>query len=498
MKFKTRILFALLLGMAATHANAQLSCDSNYVNLNNTGTAIVVDPNGVDDTVNLQCAFDEATARGITSVQLVEGSFWVSQLYVYEFRGTFEGRSRNKTFLEFLEGTVDCSGQNINGMHSAALKFVMGDPRIRNMAMGTDWERGGLCMGGGIPFFLVHFTSGLAVDECSNDVIQAVFDRVTIYEDFGLAPSFLYAVGARPEALNLANECKHRLLGTLKVNRSQFFDVHNGIWTEMAASAQVDVNFNEIVPFGIALNVNNAGQSATILKNDFYLKEIADENAPNGVSWEPWGITLFDSPGAPADNRIAVENNTFFIEAGLTDLSDGSAVLGVFVGLVTGEVSLNMSFRGNDFQMFGPPVIEDQATNSPAERSQDSPIPFFFDARAINIQGGANGSFAGNTFAGYGAGIFIFNTDVTAKNNTISGNKMGNLNDGDGGLDMYLGAGTTGNYVGPNQGVEVVDDGTDNIVIADGNDVGGDQLSGAGSNDGGNHRPPPQPIKIKR
>ena len=88
--------FVLVLGTAA--AQPANPCDPAYVG--RTGKIIRVSPTGVDDTANIQCAFDWANDRGPgMTVQLQPGTFHTAQIVVIDFHGAFKGSGRDHTTL---------------------------------------------------------------------------------------------------------------------------------------------------------------------------------------------------------------------------------------------------------------------------------------------------------------------------------------------------------------------------------------------------------------
>ena len=94
-------LIALILGIVAvnqTVAQSQLPCDAGYVFQN--GNVITIRPTGVDDTANIQCAFDTAVANGSgTNVHLGIGTFYTAQIVVNDFVGSFTGSGIHQTQL---------------------------------------------------------------------------------------------------------------------------------------------------------------------------------------------------------------------------------------------------------------------------------------------------------------------------------------------------------------------------------------------------------------
>src|SRR5271165_3391865 len=100
MKAKYLCLLSLVaLGLPlAVHASA---CNSAFVQ--QRGRTLTVLPTGVDDTANLQCAFDSASASGPgATVQLVEGTYKIRQIVVTNFVGAFIGAGAKKSLLTNL------------------------------------------------------------------------------------------------------------------------------------------------------------------------------------------------------------------------------------------------------------------------------------------------------------------------------------------------------------------------------------------------------------
>jgi hypothetical protein len=106
---KSRLFLTLLTALAllaaltghAGSASARVGCDPTFVS--QSGKVLSVLPNGVDDTVNLQCAFDAAVAIGAGArVQLSAGIFYTAQVVVNGFDGTFTGAGADATVITNL------------------------------------------------------------------------------------------------------------------------------------------------------------------------------------------------------------------------------------------------------------------------------------------------------------------------------------------------------------------------------------------------------------
>ncbi len=86
------------LGWSAGSALASPVCDSAFVT--QSGSVITVKPTGVDDTANIQCAFDAAVASGPgVSVRLKSGTFHTAQIVVNNFQGKFTGAGAKNTVI---------------------------------------------------------------------------------------------------------------------------------------------------------------------------------------------------------------------------------------------------------------------------------------------------------------------------------------------------------------------------------------------------------------
>jgi len=81
---------------ATSEVFADTPCDSAYVT--QSGNVISVQPNGADDTSNIQCAFDTAVATGPGGdVLLSSGTFYTAQIVVNDFHGKFHGAGSKYT-----------------------------------------------------------------------------------------------------------------------------------------------------------------------------------------------------------------------------------------------------------------------------------------------------------------------------------------------------------------------------------------------------------------
>jgi hypothetical protein len=141
-KFRWMLCLALLLSLAVTSvANpvAAQACDPAFVT--QTGTVITVKPTSVDDTANLQCAFDLAVAAGPgRTVRLLTGTYHTGLIFVNNFHGTFTGAGSTKTVVTNLPD-LDVTPEDVifdlpspTNRWPDLVSFVEGDFAISDMA----------------------------------------------------------------------------------------------------------------------------------------------------------------------------------------------------------------------------------------------------------------------------------------------------------------------------------------------------------------------------
>ena len=98
----------------------------------------IVSPSGGDDTASIQGAFDSAVAAGPRStVKLTAGHFYCGNIFVENFRGTFEGAGRDLTIIDTLRGLNPNLPGLIRSVEDDGFVFLFGfkdgDIRIRDM-----------------------------------------------------------------------------------------------------------------------------------------------------------------------------------------------------------------------------------------------------------------------------------------------------------------------------------------------------------------------------
>ncbi len=74
-----------------------------------------------------------------------------------------------------------------------------------------------------------------------------------------------------------------RILGTLKVNRSDMTELDFGVITSVAGGGQVDINYNTFDKVGLPLTIIDAAQSTTVLSNTFSFNDVPEYPPGTGL-----------------------------------------------------------------------------------------------------------------------------------------------------------------------------------------------------------------------
>jgi len=143
------ILVALVIPFVSStgRVSADSACDSAYVT--QAGTTLKVTPTGVDDTANLQCAFDEATAMGTgVKVQLSSGTFHTAQIVVNGFYGRFSGAGMDNSVVMNLPNlyvtpeNMYFNAPSADNPWPSLFAFIGGDYVISDLAIHISGDNG--------------------------------------------------------------------------------------------------------------------------------------------------------------------------------------------------------------------------------------------------------------------------------------------------------------------------------------------------------------------
>ena len=405
---------------------AGIGCNREFVELDEANLLINVKPSGLDDTQNVQCALDFATEVGMPVVKLAKGTFNVSYLFAERFNGSLQGTTRASTTLNIIDGSIDCTFMESQGLTPSAIKFSQGEPAIKFMQI-TAYSP---CISGKIINNLIHFTGKNAHDPgCGFSVINGRVDRVDII-GAGRGGKTYIAIAASAEGEVLGG-CNTSVLGGIKVNFSSISDTTIGVMTAMRSGAQIDINFTTFRQPSVAVLVLNSNQSLTALTNVF---EIHDVDPAAGYAA---GILVTTNvEGAPAKTRLVIHNNKFYLSAMSSPLMDAVNVSN-FAGS-TQDVSVSVTKN-------------------------------VFDLEGANIAGFwgddvDNATVSANDFVGYGyaaVGLEV-SKKTSVSGSTISAN-TGLTSFTGTPADIVIGAGVMNTFVGP-QGHTIINNGSGTIL----------------------------------
>ena len=419
----TTLLSFLLLLTAFPASSLDNPCDVSYVSID--GVKMYVEPTGADDTNNIQCALDSAVAQGLPMVKLGNGDFFISSVSVTDFNGVLSGVSKAQTSLTAIENSIDCASLEAEQQIPAAILFREGSPRIQNMTVVAE----SFCSDyGDLPPVLISFTGQpTGTDECSNDVIFGVVDRVNFVSE----DSYVSAVSATAAGFDLGG-CKQTLLGTLKINRSEFTGFAMAVTTAMRGGAQVDINYNTFERNLQDVNFINSNQSTNVIENKFY--RTLDENN----SFYASVVISSRDDKAPSQSKFMISGNTFDIDA--PDSID--LAVGIYLAQQTKVADLSVSIVGNKFVTSGSSTLG-------------------------ILEGGLNGGFlAKNSFRGNAlSAIALGQADVnqSADWTIVANSGLGSFDSEQG--DIILGSQTVNTIIGPNQNPQIADGGAGNIAL---------------------------------
>jgi len=420
-----RLIAALAMITGVQSALAQdLGC-SSLVSLNG-GTIEVesVESEGSsDDTENVQCALDAATEGGYRDVFLTSPQYTIGAIAVTGFVGDLRGRSKAGTHVTIEDSSLSC-----DGAIGVALEFRVGTASVRNMTLHVDSP----CGDGGSASVIAYYSDP---NKCSNRTTFGNVDRVVIN---GQGTSGLDAVtGVTMQAAPGCTAANERILGTLKVNRSEMTQLDFGVISSVAGGGQVDVNYNTFDMVGLPLTILDAAQSTTVLSNTFNFNDVP--GYPAGTGLGTTAVFIASTSDSPASNSTTMKSNKF------KDAGASSAGYGILTGQQGSSIAHTMLVSANTFT--GNSSSTDGA-----------------GLAAIDTNGGL---VSGNRFSGK-AGTWIDLRSGTKADGYVGGNVSGwaivanDFGASQATTDVLLGTRTSGIIVGKDQDLPKVDDQTGN------------------------------------
>lgn len=322
MRLLLSLLIALTCSCLGSVAHAQTGCGS-AVSVDG-GTLKVASVSG-DDSGNIQCALDAAADEGYGTVLLTSSTYEIADhIYVDAFTGELKGVSKANTLLQVQNGYLACdSGE------SGVLEFSNGfGVVVKNMTIEVDSP----CVSSSTTAVISFITDPA---NCAQTTTFGNVDRVTIRGQGTNASDFMYGVSAFR-----AQNCSSAMLGTLKVNRSDFESLDLGVYSQIHGSGQVDINFNSFTGVGISIYITSAAQSTTILRNTINYNDV---DGYGGDFFGRYGIYIISEGSTPTSNSTTIKGNTF------NNLLANSFGLGIAEEQLDVPVNHELVITGNRF-----------------------------------------------------------------------------------------------------------------------------------------------------
>jgi len=450
MKTLTFLLWALLFPFLLTHANstqAETLCDAREVQLRNN--FIQIEPTGLDDTANIQCALDLAVERNIAEIRLTRGDFSISTLAVQNFRGTLQGGGKDFTRVSLKENSINCAAT------TSVITFAGGEPRIRWLSLVWGWFMEPCTetsRSAGELATLLHLT-GVSADasSCNSGVISAVIDRVAL-EGPGFISGVSHSTAVKVGPTVGDSACRNALLGSFKLNRSEIHSFDVAMSLRMRGGATIGIHRNDFINNGLGLVIVDSAATVTVAENRF--ENIFPRSTLNICRGFGAGILVANSELYSAVTRMDIHGNNFHVFDDDTCPGRGLALV---QGPGTAAVSIAVS--NNQFSL-------------------DWTGIHLHGAYAIDSQGVSGAVISDNQFAfdqelgsDFATSIRVNAADTDGVSGwTIVMNHWYGLNHwygpyDDNWADIILGDNVSNSLVGPGQGAVVTDYGYDNMVL---------------------------------
>ena len=319
-------IFIFMTATSAVVNGQDLSC-SSAVTLNGGTLEVASDTSG-DDTENLQCALDAAVEDGFRDIFLTSNTYNIGSVSARGFQGDLRGRSKGATLVSIQNGALNCSEAI-----GTAIEFQVGNASVRNMTISVDSP----CSDGNAASVIAFYSNAA---ECTARTVFGNVDRVVISGSGTQGSDTI--IGITADVAPGCDSSDQRVLGTLKVNRSELRDLEFGVRTSIGGGGQVDINYNSMDRIGLPIGILNANQSTSILANKITFNDIDSYEASSGLGTT--AIYVGSTAASPDNNTTTIKNNT------LTDGGLSAGGVAILVGQTEKGITHKMGVTGNTFQ----------------------------------------------------------------------------------------------------------------------------------------------------
>ncbi len=257
-----------------------------------------VSPTGVDDTANIQAAFDDAIAAGPGSiVQLTLGQFYTNAILAENFYGTFMGAGMDLTKIDVPRG-LDPEAPGVLGPYGPSLfTFAGGEVCISDLSFDITPEKPAELWYDPDPAY--DLVSLILITGDINSRIESI--KCTGHE--GTFPPFPYIKSFN---IRLGIECNYGT-GRHIITKCNFDSLWGGISAYVLMNAEMKIKSNSFKggTFGI-VNMDNSYSKFEISRNDIQTEFL------NGIwVWQIGDLTPSLSPSQwlITHNNLKVSNS---------------------------------------------------------------------------------------------------------------------------------------------------------------------------------------------
>jgi hypothetical protein len=292
------------------------------------GRTFTVLPTGLDDTANLQCAFDSAVAAGPGAVRLEKGTYHIRQIVVNNFKGSFTGAGAQQSVLTNLPNLYVTPVNMYYQTPSAAnpwpslVSFVGGDflvsdigMKITGAAPTTGWTMYGLPT-------LYDLALGFAV---LGTTANAVFSRVDVEGQYAANPVCNYNLYNGIYFEGFIGQESHPISGSFVVQNSMLQHLGSATGVYNVANASILINHNNYRDVFDAMDVSG-------LLNTRY------EFSFNTVEEASFGGYLYDASTAEGAAELYATSSEILVNSNAFSGQYGVYLDSTFMGRTTCQV----------------------------------------------------------------------------------------------------------------------------------------------------------------
>jgi len=449
MKTLTLLMWALISPLLYSHSSRTLAetlCEAREVQVKSN--FIQIEPTGLDDTANIQCALDLAVESDIPEIRLTRGDFYISSLSRQNFRGTLQGRGTEHTRLNILHRSIDCAAIEARGEYPAAVKFAGGEPRVRWLTLVVADDVLPCFTGGaggiGLKAMILFTGQTGSPSDCLANVIYGTVDHVNLE-----GPRIYSVVGQPIDTAILVSpeesgnpDCRNSLLGSIRINWALVDGFPTGAGINMRGGAQVSVLNTDFSGNHLGLDINDSNAVVTVFGNRFASKAPGSFACCEGGGS---GLVIRNHAAATGATRLSISSNMFDVSSGAFD-----AAWGIRLTESPDATAVRCLISENRFQL-------SQGGDYLAAISSWGVSGAIVSANLISTD-----MRNGEVFLDLDSAILGHSDHWTIVSNTgLADMNVENPN----AANIYLGANSGHVLIGPGQAAIVLDEGVDNIVL---------------------------------